>query len=57
METQDSKKTYLIELYNNYGRNYAEIVRLNDKEATIYRLKGYNVMQLEKLNGTYVRKQ
>jgi len=55
METPENK-TYLVEKSNEYGRHFQDIKKISEKEVTFFRLKGYNVWEVEKLNRIYVRK-
>jgi len=56
MAIQDNKKPYLVELSNHYGRYFQQVQHLTEQEAMIEMLKGYNVWEVEMLNGMYVRK-
>ena len=56
METPENKVIVLVEQSNEYGRNHQTIEHLTEKEIIIARLKGYEVWEVEELNGIYVRK-
>jgi len=56
METPENKVIVLVEQSNKYGRNHQTIEHLTEQEIIIARLKGYEVWEVEELNGIYVRK-
>lgn len=56
METAGNKKPYLVELSNQFGRYFQQVQFLTEKEAVMEKLKGFDVLEVEKLDGIYVRK-
>jgi len=56
METQDNRKSYVVELYNRYGRYFQQVQQLTEEEVIFYRLKGYNIKEVDQLDEIYVRK-